>query len=347
MLHAFESTDVVQQECKRVTNRQPNSTHARQIASHFAQGRQYLEAANGAGELVRPLLVYYSCLSLARAVVMFRTHAMEGHLSQSHGLSANGWSDTLGPGPSAFLDLALATTGGTFAELAAATQNAERISFFTGPGDVEDVTVLGALAVPPGHKLTVGDVWRRIPQLAPLLASTHGPTSDCWPACVVRSGEQVQIELVEAGGNVPDEAQARRMMGMPPTVSASFTEGAAVRWSMMHPRHGSHAPFRKSLNILLRGVTEPEFRHLLRHFKADGGALFVVEPVTPDLNLSTLSLLFAAVFAAGMLVRYHPTTWQGLVRGDKGDRALPVLRDSIHQAEWNFSTLALEAMLRT
>lgn len=70
-LSLYESRDMVTQLYHRRHGRQTNDAKARAIASHMIQGRQYFESAQGAGELVRPLLLYYGVVALSRALILF------------------------------------------------------------------------------------------------------------------------------------------------------------------------------------------------------------------------------------------------------------------------------------
>ena len=125
-LSMYESTDLVKRFAKQRKGRSPNTAKAREISAHFAQGREYFRSASGAGELVRPLILYYGVLALARGAVIFLDQT-KFQLESAHGLDASGWVDVLSKPrklPEATVRI---ENGGTFPELARVTDNMERV----------------------------------------------------------------------------------------------------------------------------------------------------------------------------------------------------------------------------
>lgn len=76
-LSLYESTDLVKRFAAQRTGRSPNTTKAREISAHSAQGREYFRSAAGTGELVRPLILYYGVVALARGAVLFLDTALD------------------------------------------------------------------------------------------------------------------------------------------------------------------------------------------------------------------------------------------------------------------------------
>jgi hypothetical protein len=128
-LFLYESRDQVTRRWELRHDLEASAGKARDINSALAQGREYFEASEHAGELVRPLLLYYGVLAMSRGVVLFADReGREATLSQAHGLQLQGW-DGLESGAAAAAhlhELSVRVTGGTFAELAKATRNTER-----------------------------------------------------------------------------------------------------------------------------------------------------------------------------------------------------------------------------
>ena len=87
-LGVYESTELVRSLCKAKTGREPRAAKAREIASHFAQGRQYFRSAEAAGALVRPLILYYGAMCLARGLVLFLDPVLS-KVSSGHGHGAD------------------------------------------------------------------------------------------------------------------------------------------------------------------------------------------------------------------------------------------------------------------
>ncbi len=71
------------------TGREPEDAEAREVAAHFAHGPEYFRSAAGAGDLVRPLILYHGALALARGTALFLPNPDEGPGSDpGHGPSA-------------------------------------------------------------------------------------------------------------------------------------------------------------------------------------------------------------------------------------------------------------------
>ncbi len=65
-LSLYESPELARRLAGETTGRRPTSAKAREISAHFSQAREYFRGAAGAGELVKPLIVYYGAVALAR-----------------------------------------------------------------------------------------------------------------------------------------------------------------------------------------------------------------------------------------------------------------------------------------
>ncbi len=69
-------------------------------------------------------------------------------------------------------------------------------------------------------------------------------------------------------------------------------------------------------------------------------------PLPNGMLLSTLSLLFLVSYATGMLVRYHPTTWQAMSGLRAGDYAFPLLKAAVSLVERRFPLEVLDQLER-
>src|SRR5262249_21388945 len=128
-LSLFQSRDLLADRFHARHGRSANDGKCREIAAHLAQGNQYFESARNAGDLARPLLLYYGALALVRAVILFADPLLaESGLAQKHGLSISGWSNLLGDRKSGLRrlpDLPILFETGTFSQFAKVTANAE------------------------------------------------------------------------------------------------------------------------------------------------------------------------------------------------------------------------------
>lgn len=164
-LGIYESTETVRRLYQEKTGRRPSAAKAREIVSLFSQGREYFRGAAGAGELVRPLILYYGALSLARALILF-LDTKKSKVAGSHGLGADGWAD-LNTESEKVPGLPMTVhASGTLPELWRVTNNADRTRIPAEDNPFEiDVTSKGTNPAPVGAGLTIKEALGQIPDL--------------------------------------------------------------------------------------------------------------------------------------------------------------------------------------
>lgn len=90
-LTLYENTDLVRDLYKRKHGGSMKARKAWEVASHFAQGREYYQSAAGAGELVRPLILFYGTMALSRGLVLF-VDTSKSNVVGGHGLREGDWT---------------------------------------------------------------------------------------------------------------------------------------------------------------------------------------------------------------------------------------------------------------
>ncbi|MGF1472944.1 MAG: YaaC family protein [Rubrobacteraceae bacterium] len=358
-LSMYESTDLVKRFAKQRTGRSPNTTRAREISAHFAQGREYFRNAAGAGELVRPLILYYGVAALVRGTVLF-LDTSKSKLEAAHGLDATGWDDLLTRPrrlPEAKVKIG---NGGTFPELARLVGNTEWVRVHTGesPGvaDAESPgTGLAAEAT-----LTIKEILGQIPDVAALYERTFGEHSRRLRAEISYTG------LTRSTGDPeppPDENRTgHSWVGILPSApplrfpEKGWAEGLLAstplgRLGRILYEGFLHVPGGKSpasygrmhdLNTEAGSRNEPR---LQMPVAADTfGEQHLKLPTDEGVVLSTLLALHLIAYAAGMLVRYHPGYWSMLVGRAEGSEIAPLLSAAVSTVEERYPALILEAI---
>jgi hypothetical protein len=297
---------------------------------------------NSVGELARPLVLFYGVMALSRAAILFfEPGAREENLQQGHGLAVHSWQQTLAAGIKAVPDLVLKPAKGTFVELADSTRRIDRATVFMAPHpNVMSIRqanegVNGAL--PRGWSVTLRDLLGRIPDLHDLYEETfqeHAPCLRVFVLLLVGRGPfQTSIDVLATRMGLPAEERVRRDLHLDPAETLT-THGfhrllgyEIEHWSVQQPRESQQ-------DVLDR----------LPFLVNDGeGDLYVVPDVPQGPRLSKLLLLYATSFALGMLARYYPSRWVGLLTGRAGDFAYPLLAEASRVIEDVFpQTLATE-----
>ena len=170
-LSLYESTELLKRFATARTGRALGDAKAREIAAHFSQGREYFRSAASAGELVRPLILYYGAMALARGAALF-LDAGKSKIVADHGLETPGWGDVL-TRPVEVPDCAVTVKPvGTFPELVRLTGNSESVRVpYAGVPKVVMVQSPGN-APPTGWRLTIEEVLGQIPDVAWLYDQT-------------------------------------------------------------------------------------------------------------------------------------------------------------------------------
>jgi hypothetical protein len=345
-LALFESTDLVSEFFERRHRLQLSRTKARQIVSHIAQGREYFTAAHSSGELVRPLLQYYGALSLARGTILFRDPALrdEASLAQAHGLIQADWSTVLSAQTPTIGAVTVRTTQrGTFAQFAAATRNEERIEigmdgrpthryFRDRKGLYRERTS----RLLDNEAFTLKELLARVPDLKTDYENTYGEQAACYPAIVVHHEQQGQTDMqIYAAGqfDLPSTDELRRRLSIPSDVTMAFNPYDPVVADLPYVSIVFES---RPLNDV--GMVLPP----MQHSHEDG--LFVVEPLDSGVVLAPPLQLFAIAYSLGMIARYHPTSWLGLLSRQAGDRELPLLRATSSHIQTRFPEVVWQCL---
>jgi hypothetical protein len=356
-LSAYESTELVKRFAKARTGREPNSTQAREIAAHFSQGREYFRRAAGAGELVRPLILYYGALALAGGAVLFldqkKSRAIIGH-----GLQAAGWKN-LSADPAAVPDLPVEVTSrGVLPGLAHATGNVEWAQVRTErmPGLAEVWSPGTALRA--GVSLTIKELLGQVPDIAELYEKTfteHSRRLRC--EVLITHLPEPGVALEE---EIPPDREMRRhaWLGIIPTPNGLPQPDwvmATVGNGRLHYRGtDTFLHFARDPNNMVAGghrfdlyydagsLDNPRLEAPLTI--SASGEEYLKLPTDEGILLSTLLALHMASFAMSRLVRYHPGFWAAVIGRTKGDSIAPVLSACASVIEERYPALILEAI---
>lgn len=320
ILANYESSDLVRRCFKAVHKRTLSAAKAFEICASFVQARGYMEAARSADRIVRPLLVYYGVLGLSRALTLFLSHDLsEAGLSQSHGLTVTGWGEELSrqTGSVAALTIRL-NANGTFRQLLEATKHESLLRNNNSRPNVSEL-----MDVPPAEaEISLADLLSRLPEIASVYRRwrddrnlvpiwPQGPLPDGRYKIRISHGYTMEDVLAVLGPDATqmDESGASALfISVPDTAPLPYTSDVTERWNV--------------------------------------GSLVAMRPYPGDVQLSKIATAFAASYALGMLVRYYPSHWIGMLHNRAHDGAMPSLLATLEHVETEFPRFVVEFLER-
>ena len=330
----FESNDFLGKWYTQRHGRGLNAARKREIGSNFTQGREYFHSAGAAAASVRPLLLYYGVLSLSRGVILLLDrNKKEENLKPSHGLEVVDWGATLSDGIENVLDLRVRATNGTFGELAYASKNRQATAWWSAPK-----MVIGSFSVE--HKwpqftsdktvVTLDDLLSRDQRFLSLYERTTGRPTKVHLSEIVADGNGVEISVL------PTSASAR--------LNFSSAFGLPIDVTVARRENARRLPIP---NYFFRLVGDDRNRlkptlPVSQYVGNDG--MFILEDFPNGDRMSELLRTFLISYILGMLVRYFPSRWIGLLRNEKGDVAQPILTAAVNAVERDFPRLVSEAL---
>lgn len=298
ILSNYESSDLVKVRFKDMHSRELNTSKASEICSSITQARGYMESANGAGRNVRPLLIYYGVLGLARGLTLFLSKSLrEAALAQAHGLSVSGWSESLTRECGSIGDLKIKlNANGTLQQLIHET---EHRAFLRNNSSKPNFVI--DYAVPPADtEVSLADILSRIPEIRPSF-SRWLPDS----------------RKIVAFWPQNDHTDGKRWLRVDPPYTAEDVR--AVMGDAVHELNQQGSV----ISILVPGDYGPYMSDTAGHWSV--GNVVAMTPFPGGIQLSKIVITFMAAYGLGMLARYYPSQWTAILGNQRHTIALPTL----------------------
>jgi hypothetical protein len=316
ILSNYESPQLVRRQFKTSHNLELNATTAREIVTSFRQARGYLEASHTADRTVRPLLVYYAILGYSRGLTMFlKPGTREASLSQSHGLSVEGWGEELSADTGDVSNLRIRlNANGTLSQLIDATNHQSLLR-----NNSSRPNYIATLDKPPdGSVMTFGQILARFPEIHQTFIRWRNDRCavSIWPQKdAPGGGKEVRVD------HPFGEEDWRAVFGeLPVTKSGSVLTGIIP----------------SDLKLSLSDATG----------QWDIGTIIAMTRYPAGIELSKAATAFTFSYALGMLVRYFPSHWMGMLYGHRHDAALPTLLAALSQVVNDFPRFVVEFLER-
>lgn len=308
------SQEIVSEKYKKIHGGSCNSQQARSITSSFLQAREYCKSYTSSEDSIKPLLLYYYVSSLIGGFNQIYGRVWPNQASPSHGLKTINWKANLlsaNPNP---MDLDVKVlAAGLFPSFLATTRN----SSFLRSGFSRAMFYQELPDVRSGKTFSFSEIVTRIPSTRKALRHVGLFPNTC------------KFEVTEAFGELPVATQ----VNWPTTAFNAhktddflqFVEEVIVRDKgkiLNQDDNEVKINFPNNLEIL-PVLTDNEYS-----FIGSGiGDTLAVREYTNFCGLSTTATLFSASYFLGMIARYFPSYWVGVVRGQRNDSTMPLFKD--------------------
>lgn len=348
-LSMYENTDLVRELYRRKHGGTMNATKAKEVASHFAQGHEYFESAAGAGELVRPLILFYGTMALSRGLVLF-LDIRKSKLIAGHGLKEEDWAD-LNTQPKQLPNFKVTVdANGTFPDLCRVTENAEVCDIATQafPKAVVKARYAATHPVIAGSETTVKEILSQIPDLSELYEQTFDEHPLCLYCDVTAEpgfGEDEDkgggwVSVLETLKGVPDPIWVGQALGKPNVEKAKIYEASGLATT---PEARARPGFHYFQEYAEDGATGLASGYDVVQSRSTG-QYFLRIPTPGGLTASNIVVLYLIAFATGSLVRYHPGYWMSVIGRSGGAYLAPILSAAVSIVEEQFPRLVLERL---
>lgn len=224
-------------------------------------------------------------------------------MTPSHGLKPVAWDNTLQNGPENVLSLGVTAAGGTFRALAMCLWHWHVARVVTDRHEfAEELWDLGRVQfAEDGTSLTLGDLISRSRYTGGSFADITGYPSRAHRGVVYRRRDEFSLGFPQSNSRMPEA-------GIP-------------------------EPFR-GRDRFSRGDQPIPLFHCVEAFgEGFSYSMCIVEPFRNGDRLSEFLKLYVISYVLGMLARYFPSQWKGLLRNDAGGRAQPLLASAVRAIE--------------
>ncbi len=322
-LLSIESRDIVTKWFYEIHSRELNARRAKEINSAAKQAREYFRNAANSNYSVRPLLTFYGVASLSRSLLLLlKRNGGEEGLTASHGLETTNWGTEMSgevvKGLKNIGNLKICTRSGLFSDFATQTNN--RISIHVNSSGVDwrvcyDVPELGI-------ELSVHDLFSRIPDLQSDFSNISKSLK------YANINEMMYSEQNGFRAKIRKD-QFNAFRGY--YESAGYSSVDEADWVILTA--GAEI-FTKNIPLFIHSYTHKTFGSI--------PTLYISEPFLQDSRYSQLCITYMVSYVLGMLVRYYPTHWMSLTKGDKGDEWWPTINRAQQFVEQSFPELVIE-----
>lgn len=319
ILRSYESNRLVRDRYNLRHEAELSASKALEISSAVSQGRAYFQAAGSADRTVQPLLLYYGVLSLSRACILFLSPTLrEASLAPKHGLKVHEWQRAFAAQSIDFgrIEVKL-ERGGTLEQFGLATGYRTFVRHNSSGVSLR----FPSKPPPPGSLIALGDIVGRLPDLLPHSALWQKPSCSA-VEFQSTADRHLLIIRVRQNGFLASRALVEKIVSGVQTLQINDDEGKIV------------------VDIGKQQLIPDIWDRIDDVLNIGGG--YVIAPFPNEVELSKPMAIFVLSYFLGMLVRYFPATWIGLLQSRVNDACLPTLILALKHIETAFPMMIVD-----
>ncbi len=315
ILEDFQSEFLVRRKYNETYGKKLTERRAKEIASAFRQGKEYLGESAKASPRVVPLLVFYGLQALTRGVTQYLSHRDAGGLSNSHGLTVEGWAGVVyGQQPDLAKLSVRAMPSGTLREFLETTENSSIIGTHEFAAARKINISYSHGNIPPEYTLTMEDLLSRLPIISNTFFRTHQNKNSFafLPHHDTNNDPTAVIEIANWG--LDSDSTLRKVSEI-----INLDPNTLVTKHKQHDRlFQVDNPFNKLphlWNSYCHGI--------------DAGPPLMVRNFDSNFMISEFAASYALAYILSSLCRYYPGAWDGIFQGGINNSMLPVINETV------------------
>jgi len=309
-LKNYQSEGLLKHQLQICGEQSPSPARVDDITAHIRQAENYFMAATSSDIMIRPLIVYYGCLALARAAILILSPGMTvERLKPSHGMSIAVRNPRSGDPNNVAVKIG---TAGTFRQFVEVTKNITIMRNFGSDGVVGNWK---HRSLPLMSCITLDEILCRIPDLI----------QQNFRRGMSQSIARVRKIELKDDGVLTIYFFEQGIDYAPPLIEM-------LEWFCPDHRKTVEIFDTISFSGSMADIDWPPVWHLHKGRSAgaafDGECFYLIKPFSCTVDLSKPAATLALAFALSSCARYYPAMWRAILDGRAGN-ATPSIISSL------------------